>query len=60
MGIIRNGTAVSQLTFVPADGVVMGGDPFIALGMRAQERLAPTRQAQGVGLPRNSRPRVQP
>ena len=39
MGIIRNGTAVSQLTFVPADGVVMGGDPFIALGMRAQERL---------------------
>ena len=40
MAIIRNGTAVSQLTFVPADGVVMGGDPFIALGMRAQERLA--------------------
>jgi DNA-directed RNA polymerase specialized sigma24 family protein len=40
MGIIRNGTAVAQLTFVPADGVVMGGDPFVALAMRAQERLA--------------------
>jgi DNA-directed RNA polymerase specialized sigma24 family protein len=40
MGILRNGTAVSQLTFVPADGVVMGGEPFIALAMRAQERLA--------------------
>jgi hypothetical protein len=40
MGILRNGTAVSQLTFVPADGVVMGGDPFVALAMRAQERLA--------------------
>ncbi|MBJ7357650.1 sigma factor-like helix-turn-helix DNA-binding protein [Nocardioides sp.] len=40
MGIIRNGTAVAQLTFVPADGVVMGGDPFIALAMRAQDRLA--------------------
>lgn len=39
MGIIRNGTAVSQLTFVPADGVVMGGGPFIALAMRAQDRL---------------------
>ena len=39
MGIIRNGTAVSQLTFVPADGVVMGGDPFLALTMRAQDRL---------------------
>jgi hypothetical protein len=40
MGILRNGTAVSQLTFVPADGVVMGGGPFIELAMRAQERLA--------------------
>lgn len=40
MGILRNGTAVSQLTFVPADGVVMGGEPFIKLAMRAQERLA--------------------
>jgi hypothetical protein len=39
MGIIRNGTAVSQLTFVPADGVVMGNEPFIALAMRAQDRL---------------------
>jgi hypothetical protein len=40
MGILRNGTAVSQLTFVPADGVVMGGEPFVALAMRAQDRLA--------------------
>lgn len=40
MGILRNGTAVSQLTFVPADGVVMGGEPFIALALRAQDRLA--------------------
>jgi hypothetical protein len=40
MGILRNGTAVSQLTFVPADGVVMGSEPFIALARRAQERLA--------------------
>ncbi|GAB3256518.1 sigma factor-like helix-turn-helix DNA-binding protein [Nocardioides dilutus] len=40
MGILRNGTAVSQLTFVPADGVVMGGEPFIALAVRAQDRLA--------------------
>jgi DNA-directed RNA polymerase specialized sigma24 family protein len=40
MGIIRNGTAVSQLTFVPADGVVIGGEPFVALAMRAQDRLA--------------------
>lgn len=39
MGILRNGTAVSQLTFVPADGVVMGSEPFIALAMRAQDRL---------------------
>jgi len=39
MGIIRNGTAVSQLTFVPADGVVVGGEPFIVLAMRAQDRL---------------------
>ena len=39
MGIIRNGTAVSQLTFVPSDGVVMGGEPFVALAMRAQDRL---------------------
>ena len=40
MAIIRNGTAVAQLTFVPADGVVMGGEPFVALAMRAQQRLA--------------------
>jgi DNA-directed RNA polymerase specialized sigma24 family protein len=39
MGVVRNGTAVAQLTFVPSDGVVMGGDPFIALAMRAQDRL---------------------
>lgn len=38
-GVIRNGTAVAQLTFVPADGVVMGGEPFVALAMRAQDRL---------------------
>lgn len=39
MGIIRNGTSVSQLTFVPADGVVVGGEPFVALAQRAQDRL---------------------
>ena len=39
MGIVRNGTAVAQLTFVPADGVVMGGEPFVELAMRAQDRL---------------------
>lgn len=40
MGIVRNGTAVSQLTFVPADGVTMGSEPFVALALRAQDRLA--------------------
>jgi hypothetical protein len=40
MGVVRKGTAVAQLTFVPSDGVVMGGDPFVALAMRAQDRLA--------------------
>ena len=39
MGVVRNGTAVAQLTFVPSGGVVMGGKPFIALAMRAQDRL---------------------
>jgi hypothetical protein len=39
-GIIRHGTSVAQLTFVPADGVVMGGEPFVALAKRAQDRLA--------------------
>jgi DNA-directed RNA polymerase specialized sigma24 family protein len=39
MGIIRNGTAVCQLTFIPTEDVVMGGDPFVTLAMRAQERL---------------------
>ena len=39
MAIIRNGTAVAQLTFVPADGVVVGGAPFVALAQRAQDRL---------------------
>jgi DNA-directed RNA polymerase specialized sigma24 family protein len=40
MAILRNGTALSQLTFVPADGVVMGSEPFITLATRAQDRLA--------------------
>ncbi|WP_372735112.1 hypothetical protein [Nocardioides sp.] len=39
MGIIRNGTAVSQLTFIPSGRVVMGSEAFISLAMRAQERL---------------------
>jgi hypothetical protein len=39
MGVVRNGTAVAQLSFVPSDGVVMGGEPFVALAMRAQDRL---------------------
>ena len=47
MGIIRNGTAVSQLTFVPTEDVVMGGDPFVALAMRAQERLVRLGRPQG-------------
>jgi hypothetical protein len=47
MGIIRHGTAVAQLTFVPADGVVMGGEPFVALAMRAQDRLVRLGKPQG-------------
>lgn len=40
MAIIRNGTAVSQVTFVPSDDVTMPQEAFIALGRRAQARLA--------------------
>ena len=47
MGIVRNGTAVAQLTFVPANGVVMGSEPFVALAMRAQDRLARLGRPQG-------------
>ena len=47
MGIVRNGTAVAQLTFVPAEGVVMGSEPFVALAMRAQDRLARLGRPQG-------------
>ncbi len=47
MGVVRNGTGVSQLTFVPADGVVMGAEPFIALAMRAQDRLVRLKKPKG-------------
>jgi DNA-directed RNA polymerase specialized sigma24 family protein len=40
MAIIRNGTAVSQVTFVPSGEVTMASEAFIKLGMRAQARLA--------------------
>ena len=47
MGVVRRGTAVSQLTFVPADGVVMGAEPFIELALRAQDRLARLKKPKG-------------
>jgi len=39
MGIVREGTAVSQVGFVPEPGVTMGPDAFVALVTRAGERL---------------------
>ena len=40
MAIIRNGTAVSQITFVPSGEVTMASEAFVDLGIRAQWRLA--------------------
>jgi hypothetical protein len=40
MAIIRNEGAVSQVTFVPSGEVTMASEAFIALGRRAQARLA--------------------
>ena len=40
MGIVRRGTAVSQLGFIPAAGATMGADPFVTMVERAQQRLA--------------------
>jgi DNA-directed RNA polymerase specialized sigma24 family protein len=39
MGIVREGTAVGQVGFVPEPGVTMGPDAFVALVTRAGERL---------------------
>ena len=39
MGIVREGTAVGQVGFVPEPGVTMGPDAFVALVSRAGERL---------------------
>jgi len=39
MGIVREGTAVGQVGFVPEPGVTMGTDAFVALVSRAGERL---------------------
>ncbi|HEU5455180.1 MAG TPA: hypothetical protein VFU85_05795, partial [Nocardioides sp.] len=39
MGIVREGTAVGQVSFVPDSGVTMGPDAFVALVERAGERL---------------------
>jgi DNA-directed RNA polymerase specialized sigma24 family protein len=40
MAVVRQGTAVSQVTFVPSGEVTMDGEAFISLGRRAQARLA--------------------
>ncbi|QIG44154.1 hypothetical protein G5V58_16470 [Nocardioides anomalus] len=39
MAVVREGNAVAQLSFVPADDVSIGPAAFIALAHRAQERL---------------------
>lgn len=39
MAIVRNGTALSQIGFIPAAGATMGADAFTALATRAQQRL---------------------
>ncbi len=39
MGIVRMGTAVGQVSFVPDSGVTMGPGAFVALVERAGERL---------------------
>ncbi len=39
MGIVRQGTAVGQVGFVPEPGVTMGPGDFVALVSRAGERL---------------------
>lgn len=39
MGVVRRGTAISQLGFVPYRAVTMGPEPFVALVARAGERL---------------------
>ena len=40
MAVIRNGTGVAQLTFVPSGDLTMEGDSFVVLARRAQARLA--------------------
>lgn len=39
MGVVRTGTAVAQVGFVPEGSVTMGSDAFVALVERASERL---------------------
>jgi hypothetical protein len=40
MGIVRDGTAVAQVGFVPVKGVTIDSDEFVALTQRALDRLA--------------------
>ncbi len=40
MGIVRDGTSIAQVGFVPAPSVAMSRDAFQALVVRAQERLS--------------------
>jgi N-acyl-L-homoserine lactone synthetase len=39
MGIVRQGSAVGQVGFVPEPGVTMSQDDFVSLVERAGERL---------------------
>jgi hypothetical protein len=40
MGVVRRGSTVAQLGFIPGRDVTIGPDPFEALLLRAGERLA--------------------
>ncbi|MFC6344907.1 hypothetical protein ACFP8W_23195, partial [Nocardioides hankookensis] len=40
MGIVRDGTAVAQVGFVPVKGVTIDQDAFVALTQRALDRLS--------------------
>ena len=40
MGVVRRGTTVAQLGFIPGRDVTIGPDPFIDLMLRAGQRLA--------------------
>ncbi len=40
MGVVRRGSTVAQLGFIPGNDVTIGPDPFVDLMLRAGERLA--------------------